>query len=54
MNSQIYLDLKKYVEIVNKRCDELKGKKLTEKFINDELQIDNQTVAKILNRQNYT
>lgn len=48
------LDLEKQVEIVNKRCDELCGRKLTEKFKNDEIQIDYQTVAKILNRQNYT
>lgn len=48
------LDLEKQVEIVNKRCDELNGRRLTEKFKNDEIQIDYQIVAKILNRQNYT
>lgn len=48
------LDIKEQVEIANKRCDELNGKKLTEKFRTENLQVDYQTVAKILNGKNYT
>lgn len=48
------LDIEKQVEIANKRCAELNGKKLTEKFRCEELQIDYQTVAKILKQKNYT
>lgn len=48
------LDVKEQVEIANKRCDELNGKKLTEKFRTENLQVDYQTVAKILNGKNYT
>lgn len=48
------LDIEKQVQIANKRCAELNGKKLTEKFRCENLQIDYQTVAKILNKHNYT
>ena len=48
------LPVEKQVEIANKRCVELGGKKLVERFRTDDLQIDYQTVAKILNKNNYT
>ena len=48
------LSLEKQVEIANKRCAELGGKKLVERFRSDDLQIDYYTVSKILNKNNYT
>ena len=48
------LSLEKQVEIANKRCEELGGKKLVARFRTDDLQIDYYTVSKILNKNNYT
>lgn len=48
------LSVKEQVELANKRCDELNGRKLTERFRTADFDVDYQTVAKILNRKNYT
>lgn len=48
------LSTEKQVELANKRCDELNGKKLTERFKSSDFQVDYLTVSKILNGKNYT
>lgn len=48
------LSTEKQVELANKRCDELNGRKLTERFKTGDFQVDYSTVSKILNGKNYT
>lgn len=48
------LPIEERIKIVNKRCDELGGKHLSENFQCPEIDIPYQHVAKIMNQSNYT